>query len=254
MAISLRNIRPSEDFKARARYEFQAALNEPVRQRRPFFDFWPRWANVVSAVLAVFLLGGGTVAAAENSLPDNPLYPVKLTTEQVRLTFTFSDVDKATLYAELTDRRLTEIEVLVAENETEYVTATAERLNESLNQVVSLTTGGEQLAGGGNMLMMAPTTEDASLPNETAPAPSASETTGERKWDSNEATITVDNELVELRDLIAGYARLHPDQLRELLETAPASIKSLLEQALLAAETGYSQALEAIDSGVIADN
>jgi hypothetical protein len=251
MATSLRDIRPREDFKARARYEFQAALNEPVHRHRPFFDFWPRWANVVSAVLAVVLLSGGTVAAAENSLPDNLLYPVKLTTEQVRLAFTFSDVDKATLYAELTDRRLTEIEVLVAENETEYVAVTTERLNENLNELVSLTTGGEQAADGGNLLMMAPTSEDASLPSEAAPAPSAPEATDERKWDSNEETITVDDELAELRNLIAGYAHLHPDRLRELLETAPASIKPLLEQILLTAEAGYGQALEAIDMGAI---
>ncbi|GAH90833.1 unnamed protein product, partial [marine sediment metagenome] len=75
-------IQPRAEFKAKARYQFRSALQEVAsRGSRPFFGWLPRWATVVTIVLVLLLAGGGTVAAASNSMPDSPLYPVKLATE-----------------------------------------------------------------------------------------------------------------------------------------------------------------------------
>ena len=82
-------IEPRPEFRERARYQLRSALQEMEenRERRPFFFGWqPRWATAVIGLLVFLMASGGTVAAANNSMPDEPLYPVKLATETVRLT------------------------------------------------------------------------------------------------------------------------------------------------------------------------
>ena len=58
--------------------------------------FVPRYAVVTACVvLALILSGAGAVMAAGGTVPGDLLYPVKVTTENTRLAFTFSDLDKA---------------------------------------------------------------------------------------------------------------------------------------------------------------
>ncbi len=239
VASQARDIRPRAEFKAQARYQFQAALNE-TRPKRGFFAIhWPRWANVVAVALVLLLAGGSTVMAAEESQPDGALYPVKLASEQVRLAFTFSDIGKATLYANLTDRRVNEMDGMVRSNRPELVAKTAERLNENL-EAVAILTGGDS---DGNALMLAPGPEAAKAP-EFSPAPLPA---GES--DRNAGAAIQNEKLARLRMLIARYAERHPEKLRAMLETAPESAKPALQQALAIAEARYQQALEAIDRG-----
>ena len=72
-----------------------------------------RWA-VTGAAVIFLLLGaaGGTAAASVRSMPDSALYPLKTFTEDVELAFTFGTVNKAKLYAKLSERRAKEIEHL----------------------------------------------------------------------------------------------------------------------------------------------
>ena len=109
-------IKPRPEFRARAAQEFQAALRdlepagERVRERgRGFFGWQPRFVYAVALVLIVLIAGTGTVAGSINSLPDEPLYAVKLATETVQMAFTFSDEGKAELYVKLADKRVDEI-------------------------------------------------------------------------------------------------------------------------------------------------
>ncbi len=62
----------------------------------------------VAALLAVALIGFGAVMASAESLPDQPLYPVKRGWEQVRLLIPNSPEGRAKLLFEFADRRLTE--------------------------------------------------------------------------------------------------------------------------------------------------
>lgn len=112
-------VEPRPEFKAQLRYQLSTISHAPEQKgqrRRGFFSGWQHHWAIGAAVLLIFiiLLGGGTVAASTNSLPDQPLYPVKLATEQVQLTFTFSDIGKARLHVKFIDRRVKEI-VLMAE-------------------------------------------------------------------------------------------------------------------------------------------
>lgn len=244
IASQVRDMRPRPEFRDRARYEFQAALREPVHGRRFFALHWPRWANAVAVALAVVITCGGTAAAAEYSMPDGNLYPVKLATEQVRLAFTFSDTGKATLYAELTDRRITEMEIMVTENKAEYLYETAERLDDNLEAVVALAGGSTEDQDNGVFLMMEPASEATRAP-EAAPAAGSPDVKTQETEDA-----AVDEDPAGLDTIIANYARLHLDRLRDLLETAPESARPALEKALAIAEVRYQQALQAIEAGM----
>lgn len=64
--------------------------------------------NLLAGVLATGLLGGGSAAAAQGSLPGEPLYGVKQATEGIRLAVARSDADKADLHLAFAERRASE--------------------------------------------------------------------------------------------------------------------------------------------------
>lgn len=224
------DIQPRPEFKSQARYEFRLALQKVEPKRRlPFLGWQSRWAIAMVVVLVVLLGGGGTVAAAGNSMPDSFLYPVKLATEQVRLKLTPSDMGKAELYAELADRRVAEIVDMVNKGELEQVAPTAERLNNHLALIASLS-----LAENGEAeseersVMFAPAAEEAGK--------------GDGKDTSAQA-----NERAKLKMLLGRYAVNHPAALRAVLETAPESVKPALRQVITELVTSYEEALKALD-------
>lgn len=69
------------------------------------------WAIVL--VLFVSLLGGGTVHASKGTLPGDALYPVKLSIEDVHLLVS-NDAEKTLLAVEFIQRRVEEIQALIA--------------------------------------------------------------------------------------------------------------------------------------------
>lgn len=130
-------VAPRPEFRERARFQFQAALREMAvkKEKRSFFNFGglPRFATVaVSIILALVIVGSGTVAAAGNSLPDSPLYPVKLATETVQLKLAGTPLEKAELYAKLADKRVTELVKMAEKGKPQQVQKITERLNSHL--------------------------------------------------------------------------------------------------------------------------
>ena len=162
-------VQPRADFKARARYEFMSAAREFEAQpkRRSIFKWrWqPAWAISLAAVVVVALGGGATVAASNYSMPGEPLYSVKLATEQVRLAITVSDVTKTELNAEYANRRTEEIEYLATAGSSEQIQKTTVRLNSSLANMSQLAQDDNPVtATGGD------TTPNTMLGVATAPA------------------------------------------------------------------------------------
>ena len=77
---------------------------------------WARRSFAITALtvfLLLALLGGGVVVASANSLPGDPLYPIKRATEQVQLSFTFDPAAKARLREEFEERRREETRAIV---------------------------------------------------------------------------------------------------------------------------------------------
>ena len=111
------DIKPDAEFKTRAYYQMQNALDQAWDEapRRAGFRWQPRLAMTLASVIGFILVaGGGTIAGAGNAMPDGTLYPVKLFAEQARISLTADATAKAELYAGLTERRVTEISYLVS--------------------------------------------------------------------------------------------------------------------------------------------
>ena len=94
----------------------------------PLFGKWfPRlsaqksWAPALAGILLALMLAlagvGGTVYAAQDSLPNDILYPVKTFSETVQLTLETDTEDRLTLYTRFAKRRLEEIQRLMEEGE-----------------------------------------------------------------------------------------------------------------------------------------
>jgi len=221
-------IQPRPEFRARARYQFHSTLRElEAKRSRRFFGWQPRWVTAVAVVLILLLVGSGTVAAASNNMPDEPLYPVKLATEQVRLKLAPSDLDKAQLYAGLADKRVLEIARMANKGKPELVERTAQRLDNYLTMIASLVSTQKERAG----VLMAP-------PPTKAPGPlGASDKTVPTKQANRRA---------KLKAVVASYAIQHPAALQDALNKAPESAKPALRRAIAILTADYEKALKAV--------
>ena len=160
-------VRPRHEFRQRAALQFQAAIREmPARKSERPVIWHRRWMSVLAGVLFVLLAGTGVVAASSNSLPDEPLYAVKLATETVRVALTPSDIGKAELYVKFTDRRVDEIIAMADEGKVQQMDRATERLNSQMVSMAGLT------APEGHQTLTVETVETASQPMLGAPAPS----------------------------------------------------------------------------------
>ena len=230
-------IQPRPEFKARARYEFQSALQTmPSKRSLPSLFWQPRWATAVITVLVLLLAGGSTAAAATNSMPDTPLYQVKLATEQVQLALTPSDIGKAQILTNLADRRVTEIIYLANQGNPGQIEKATQRLDTYLARVVTLTTTQEEDVS----VLLAPAPTAEAPKTEALPGPSGQ---GKGAKDSQAQA----NRQAKLKTTVANNAVEHPEALRAALETAPESAKPALRRAIDIAEARYGKALETLD-------
>jgi len=233
-------ILPRSEFKARARYEFRSALQATATKRRlPLFGLRPRWAMALMIIGIVLVAGGGTAAAASNSMPDSPLYPVKLATEQVRLTLTPSDMGKARLCTALADRRVAEIIYMASKGDAQQVEVITQRLDERLTMLAILVSVEKLEVPAAEGVPKAPTEEPVFAPP-PAPAPS------EEAW-TEEDVDAQGKGRAELRIIVAGCACNHPAALRAALGKAPESAKPALRRAIYVSVVGYERVLAALD-------
>lgn len=258
-------IQPRPEFRERARYQLYSALEETERKRsRPFLWGWqPRWAVVVAAVLAFLMAGSGTVAAASGSMPDEPLYAVKLATERVQLTLTPSSLGKAELYAKLADKRVLEIVQMASESKPEQIERAVQRLDSYLTEIAVLSAP-ERVEP---VVAMAPVPEEAVVKEEGAPgeAEEALEALPRKALVPKEAVVAEEAPLLsrggrggggpsirldrrgKLRVIVAHNAIDNPARLRALLQTVPKPARASLLRAITVSETGYARALESLD-------
>jgi hypothetical protein len=165
-------ILPRPEFRQQAGYEFQAAIRDLGPPQRGFFRWQMRWVAVVSIVIVILLAGSGTVAASANSLPDQPLYRVKLATEEVRLALTPSALGKAELYTGYADIRVNEIIKMADKGDVAQVVKTTERMNDHLTAIAKLIQpGGDAGMDGDEAPQAFLSTSAANITAESAQAP-----------------------------------------------------------------------------------
>ncbi|MEA3253544.1 MAG: DUF5667 domain-containing protein [Chloroflexota bacterium] len=132
------DICPAPGFKDRTQTLLQAMFYDRYEKDRSKarIPIWRRkWATAVSTILIVLFAGVGVSAASANALPDGPLYPVKLATEQARLALAFSDAGKAELHVSLAERRAGEMVVMASRGEGDKVLMLAAQVSAHLNEL-----------------------------------------------------------------------------------------------------------------------
>ncbi|MDP2931106.1 MAG: DUF5667 domain-containing protein, partial [Chloroflexota bacterium] len=219
-------IQPDPAFKARARYQFQAALQQ-VRPRRTAWAWHQQWVTATAIVLAVLLAGGGTVAAASTSMPDSPLYPVKLAAEQAQMAITTSNIGKTELYARLADRRVAEITYIVDKKDPKRIEAAAERLDENMEKMARLSSSGEApstlMAPAPAPALQAPAPVPAPVPPpEKAQSGQSKDEKPQKSSPSNRGKAKVSStDKANLKTLLEQNAANNAAALRAALEKAP---------------------------------
>lgn len=280
-------IEPRPEFRDRAGYDFQTAIRDMESEKSGFLRWFPRWATVVTSVVIVILLAAtGTVAASTNSLPDEPLYQVKLATEAVRLTFSPSALGKAELYAKFADKRVEEIIRMADKGKVKQVEKATERMNDQLiamsNLVMPDGVGDAQVEVATFEAAEAPmVAEEAPAP---VPAPRPAPEASQVPMDAPAPEVEIPPEAVEevpvmappraqgpredtgrdeergradkgiksehqarLMEIVSEQAIENIEELEELLEKVPESLIPALLRALEVAGNGYEEVLRNLE-------
>ena len=240
-------IKPSPEFRARARYQFHTLLQETASKKSRPFSFWRfRWATVLTTILVMLLASGGMVAASSTSMPDEPLYPVKLAVEQLQIRLTPSSQGKASLYAEFADRRVTEIINMAQEGNVSLAESVTQRFDNQLAMIATLVVPDWQDSSmlEGAMQPSPTETEKQTLPS--IPVLTLEPPKVDVLTDTGTSDIyTKDREMSELASLLQQDATKNTAALRSALATAPEAVKPALLQAIAVSEAGYDKALNA---------
>lgn len=122
----LRSVKPTTQEKEGFRTILRARIEYDMKLRAapyavPVFggiSAWLKLSRLVPATLlvALFAMGTGAAFASQNAIPGDILYPVKITTEQIRVSITADEAKKATLHLEFAAQRLREMARLAEEN------------------------------------------------------------------------------------------------------------------------------------------
>ncbi len=103
----------------------------------------PMFAPILSLLLVASLLLGGTgaaVGAAQSSLPDQPLYGIKIMSEDTRLQLAGSDQNKLKVDLEFAHRRIEEIQAMLGKG-APLPAAIRARLQNQIDQAFTLAAG-----------------------------------------------------------------------------------------------------------------
>ena len=233
-------IQPDHEFKTRVRSQLQGMLyarREKV-ERRAAIPIWRRgWAVAVASVLVIFLAGVGTVAASANALPDQPLYPVKLASEEIRLALTFSNLGKAKLHIQFAEQRAAEMAEVARAGKGDKTFLLAEKVASHVDQLEKILEAEKTWQTEGPKAL-AP-------PPELAPSPLPAPSTPEGTEDYGR---TREGDKGELVTMLSRSRARNLDKLQAALDKAPEELKPFLEQAIKNVAQDYDETLFNLES------
>jgi hypothetical protein len=277
-------VEPTPEFRERARYQLQAALREKAAAKtaRKFSFSWnwqPRWAVALTAVVILLAGGSGTVLASNNSMPGQLLYAVKLASEKVKLAVATSSTAKAEVYAGLAERRVNEIVYLAANSEPERISQVTKNLDVCLTNISNLSGGvsenamfsarnaddslaAESDGGYGTIGLEQDLTAPVALTSTITAAPepvtdSSSQITvgaGKSAVSSPESYVPVysndvtaaDSKLQDLRVRVFYQSIEYPEILKKALDNADPETRLALLEAIAVSQTGYERILQVL--------
>lgn len=227
---------PRAKFKAQARREFLEAVHQKtIGKRKGFsFSFMHRWATVAaSAVLLFVLSGGGLVLASDGSMPDSPLYRVKLAVEKVALAITLSDEGKIELNAELADKRIDEILYLAENGNAQDIYSVNADLQVRFDNINILTLENKML--GGSDAFCAPSQEESAI-------------LGLEDGRNVDDSITIETSQLSKEDAaILEDAQANLDSVIIAIQSAEGDMKEALEEVFAALLSGYQSYINSLD-------
>ncbi|MDD5509577.1 MAG: DUF5667 domain-containing protein [Dehalococcoidales bacterium] len=235
-------ILPRPEFRARARYEFQSVLQEVTAKKKlSLFNLRTRLVTAVVAISVILVSGGGTVVMASGSMPDTPLYTVKLASEEVQLALTPSDTDKAEVCVMQASRRVDEIVYLADKGDAEQVEVIAERLDECLGTLLEIASAekAEAVAVEEDAVPAALMAVPEITPDQEASV-YENDATEQRAWAG-------DGDLEELKTTVVSNAASNQSALIRKLMVAPESVKPALHRAIAVSAAGYGRVLTVLD-------
>ncbi len=221
-------IQATPGFKARLGSQLQEmpyAKREKAEKRVRAPIWHRRWAMAMTAILGIVLIGIGTVAASVNALPDDSLYPVKLATEQARLTLAFSDIGEAELHINFAERRADEMVEMARQGNYDKILVLTEQVAKHLDNVC-----------------MAEETKEFRKTPPKASVPALSPSSGAEAYDAGKETMKLETVLSQSR---AGSL----DALRDALDKAPEKLKPVLERAIENIAKDYDETISIVESG-----
>ncbi len=120
----------SDTFRTNARIRILNTVTRQVWYRRPRM-----WGYTLGTALATVSLSVVTIYAAQASIPNSTLYPVKILSERVALTLSPTESMKTGVAATIISRRITEVEELQVHGDKRAVEASVSRLKENVASI-----------------------------------------------------------------------------------------------------------------------
>jgi len=226
------SIQARPEFKWRTRTRLEGAFLYTQRQKlakaKVGFGWQQSWALALSIMLAVLVVGAGTAAASTQALPDEPLYPVKLVTEQARLTLTFSDIAKTELHARFAERRAEEIAQMTQQGKPINIVLATERLAAHLEKAEECAC--PPVAAG--------VPEEKALAPTPVPAPPLST-----------ATVPQSDKAAKVKTFLEHSAARNVAALEQALQQAPEEAKPALRLAIEMTKKRYERIIKKVEEG-----
>ena len=211
------NLTPDNNFKTSLKTRLLATAQcDKVTPVRITVVWRSAWFTALAVILLLVILTSGTVVAAGSTMPDGFLYPVKLASERVRLTFQSSTSAKLEYAAELANVRVTELIYEIGSNNVDST-----RLDAAINRLNSVLIQIEKLANvNGDQTNVGQSTTLADVK---------------------------DKEKSNLIKALALYAVTNSQILQDKMQVAPDTVKPAIENAINQTVDSFDKAIKAIE-------
>lgn len=230
------SLRPEASFKNRSSAGFRSAVisAQPRASGWGIPRLWHRgWVTVASVVLALFAVVGTTAFAASGSMPDQPLYQVKLATEQIETAVTASPLGRAKLEARLADKRIEELSYVIDRNRPDSAEELSKRLYSHYSRIEHLVEGEmESVSTGDNPSLNGEGARPKTKPKKVL------------RGDGDKM-----RQLTELRKMLKDNNPRHEEVIRNWELRAQGAVRPEVGWALEHSLKGHQQAITAVGDG-----